>query len=80
MYFVTPIYEFRGRPDPILAKLPQLGVSGKGTRALFRLTMMEMGKGKTRQAPTKEPERWKEGVTAQVFVIMPTCRSPASKT
>ena len=42
-------------------KLPQLGDSGHGTTALFRLTMMEMGKGGSRQPPTKEPVSWNEG-------------------
>lgn len=45
----------------VCTKSPQLGVEGQGTTALFRLTMMEMGKGNTRQAPTKEPTRWREG-------------------
>ncbi|MEO0667562.1 MAG: hypothetical protein AAFZ99_06565 [Pseudomonadota bacterium] len=45
----------------VCTKLPQLGDSGNGTTALFRLTMMEMGKGSSRQAPTKEPAAWREG-------------------
>lgn len=40
----------------VCTKLPTLGVSGNGTTAQFRLTMMEMGKGKTRQPPSKDPE------------------------
>lgn len=45
----------------VCTKLPQLGDAGKGTTALFRLTMMEMGKGSSRQQPSKEPVAWKEG-------------------
>lgn len=40
---------------------PELGMSGKGKTAHFRLTMMPTGEGRGFQPATREAERWREG-------------------
>lgn len=55
----------------VATELGHLGVDGKGKTTKFRLTMMDMGSGRSREASTKEPTRWKEGADYDVKMYKP---------
>lgn len=60
----------------VATELGCLGVEGMGKATKFRLTMLDMGSGKSRTPATKDPVHWQEGNDYEVPVYTPYLPRP----